>query len=465
MTETVATAELAALAAAQGCEALDLRFTDVLGRWLGVSLRAAQLRAEDGPVRVSASTIAGWRRAGIADLALVPVPGTAFRAARSPVPTLAAIAQVHEPGAPAGSPSRLDPRATLARALDLLAARGVADELRVGVELEFHLFEKVRYQIAATVCGFSVSAWDAGRGGAHVGHGVVDAGRHLALPPADVAASWRAELAASAERLGLEPLKHQHEAGAGQHELVLRHAPALLAADRIQIAKALVLAAAARDGRTATFMPLPLVQGPGSGLHLNLSFWRAGAPLLAAPGGEDLARGFVAGVFAHARALNALTNPATNSFKRLARLYAPSVPLAWGIAGRGAAVRLPRAALPAAARLEFRFPDAAANPYLALAGLTMAGLDGIARGLDPGPMASQTRTAPAGWDMRRRATPGFALNLAEAVAALDADRDFLLAGAVFDAALCDALAAELAEGVRRDCALPHPHEYQAYLGV
>jgi glutamine synthetase len=358
MTEACATADLAALAAAQGCEALDLRFTDVLGRWLGVSLRAAQLRAEDGPVRVSAATIAGWRRAGIADLALVPVPGTAFRAAPAPVPTLAAIAQVHEPGAAEGAPSRLDPRATLARALVRLAARGVADELRVGVELEFHLFESVRYQISATACGFSVLAWDAGRDGTHAGHGVDDAGRHLALPPADVAASWRAELAAAAERIGLEPLKHQHEAGAGQHELVLRHAPALRAADRIQIAKALVLAAAARDGRTATFMPLPLVQGPGSGLHLNLSFWRGGSPVLAGPDGERLARGFVGGVFAHARALNALTNPATNSFKRLARLYAPSAKLTWGIAGRGAAIRLPRAALPGAARLEFRFPDA-----------------------------------------------------------------------------------------------------------
>jgi glutamine synthetase len=464
MTEACATADLAALAAAQGCEALDLRFTDVLGRWLGVSLRAAQLRAEDGPVRVSAATIAGWRRAGIADLALVPVPGTAFRAAPAPVPTLAAIAQVHEPGAAEGVPSRLDPRATLARALDRLAARGVADELRVGVELEFHLFESVRYQISATACGFSVLAWDAGRDGTHAGHGVDDAGRHLALPPADVAASWRAELAAAAERIGLEPLKHQHEAGAGQHELVLRHAPALRAADRIQIAKALVLAAAARDGRTATFMPLPLVQGPGSGLHLNLSFWRGGSPVLAGPDGERLARGFVGGVFAHARALNALTNPATNSFKRLARLYAPSAKLTWGIAGRGAAIRLPRAALPGAARLEFRFPDAAANPYLALAGLAMAGLDGIARGLDPGPLGQREQRGGA-WDMRRRASPGFALNLAEAVEALDADRDFLLADDVFDAALCDALATELAEGVRRDCALPHPHEYQAYLGV
>jgi glutamine synthetase len=212
-------------------------------------------------------------------------------------------------------------------------------------------------------------------------------------------------------------------------------------------------------------MPLPLGQGPGSGLHLNLSFWRDGVPLLAALGGESLARGFVGGIFAHARALNALANPATNSFKRLARLYAPSARLVWGIANRGAAVRLPHAETPGAIRLELRFPDAAANPYLALAAVVMAGLDGIARGLDPGPLVAEDPRRRTPWDMRRRATPGFSLTLAEAVAALDADRGFLMAEGVFDPALCDALASELADSVRRDYATPSPQDYLAYLGV
>jgi glutamine synthetase len=464
MTDSRASAaELAAIAQAEGCEALDLRFTDVPGRWLGVSLRAAQLRDEDGPVRVSAAGAGGWRRAGAADLTLVPVAGTAFRDAFATVPTLAALAQVHAPGDAAPSP--LDPRATLARALAALERRGVADELRVGVELEFHLFESVRYRVAPTGCGFSVAAWDAGAGGVHAGHAVVDPARQLAPPPVDGAAAWRAELAAVAERAGLEPLRHQHEAGHGQHELVLRHAPALVAADRIQRAKAIVLAAAARAGKTATFMPMPLAAGPGSGLHLNLSFRRGGAPLLAGPEGERLARGFVGGVFAHARTLNAFANPSTNGFRRLARLYPPDAGLAWGVANRGAAVRLPRAATPAAARLEFRFPDAAANPYLALAALAMAGLDGIARGLDPGPLSARDPRRGAAWDMRRRASPGFALNLAEAVAALDADRGFLLEEGAFDVALCDALAGELADDARREATLPHPCEYQAYLAV
>ena len=464
MTQSVASlAELAALAQAQGCGALDLRFTDVAGRWLGVSLRAGQLRAADGPVRVAAGTLPGWRRAGMGDLALVPVAGSAFLDPLAPVPTLAAIAEIHVPGE--ASVSGLDPRATLARALGALARRGVADEMRVGAELEFHLFEQVSYRLAATECGFSVTAWDAGTAGVHAGHAVLDPARHLALSPIDAAASWRAALAAAAEDAGLEPLRHQHEAGHAQHELVLRHVPALVAADRIQRAKSLVLAMAARAGKTATFMPLPLAAGPGSGLHLNISFWRDGAPLLAAAAGEDLARGFVGGVFAHAKALNALVNPSTNGFRRLARLYPPDARLVWGIANRGAAVRLPSAAAPGSARLELRFPDAAANPYLALAGLAMAGLDGIDRGLDPGPLAGQDPRRGAGWDMRRRASPGFALNLAEAVAALDADRGFLLAEGVFDPALCEALAAELGDSVRREAMLPHPYEYQAYLGV
>lgn len=335
-------AELAALAQAQGCDALDLRFTDVTGRWLGVSLRATQLRAADGPVRVAAGNLPGWRRTGIGDLALAPVAGTALRDHLAPVPTLAAIAEIHVPGEP--SVSALDPRATLARALAALARRGVADEMRVGAELEFHLFEQVSYRLAPTECGFSVTAWDAGAAGLHAGHAILDPAHHLAPSPIDAAASWRAALAAAAEQAGLEPLRHQHEAGHAQHELVLRHVPALAAADRIQRAKSLVLAMAARAGKTATFMPLPLAAGPGSGLHLNVSFWRDGAPLLAAAGGEELARGFVGGVFAHAKALNALVNPSTNGFRRLARLYPPDARLVWGspIAAPRSGCRRPR---------------------------------------------------------------------------------------------------------------------------
>jgi glutamine synthetase len=460
---TISVADLAALALDEGCEALDLRFTDVLGRWLGVSCGAAQRRREDGALRVSAANVAGWRLSGTGDLVLSPVAGTAYRDAGAARPTLAAIAQVHEVGRAA--PSALDPRATLGRALAALTRRGVAPEMRVGAELEFHLFDAVSFAVGPTACGFAVTAWDMGVAAVHRGHGVRHPGQHLALPPADAAAGWRAEVMAAAERSGLEPLRHQHEAGCAQHEIALRHAPALIAADRIQGAKALVLAMAARAGKVATFMPLPLGQGPGSGLHLNLSFWRDGVPLLAALGGETLARGFVGGIFAHARALNALANPATNSFKRLARLYAPSARLVWGIANRGAAVRLPHAETPGAIRLELRFPDAAANPYLALAAVVMAGLDGIARGLDPGPLVAEDPRRRTPWDMRRRATPGFSLTLAEAVAALDADRGFLMAEGVFDPALCDALASELADSVRRDYATPSPQDYLAYLGV
>jgi glutamine synthetase len=460
---TVSAADLAALARDEGCEALDVRFTDVLGRWLGVSCRAAHRRREDGTLRVAASNVAGWRLAGTDDLVLVPVAGTAYRDAGAARPTLAAIAQIHEAGSAA--PSALDARATLGRALAALARRGVAQEMHVGAELEFHLFDAVSFHVGSTACGFAVSAWDAGDGGVHRGHGVRHPGLHLAPPPVDAAAVWRAEVMAAAGRCGFEPLRDQHEAGCAQHEIALRHAPALIAADRIQGVKALVLAMAARAGKVATFMPLALGHGPGSGLHLNLSFWRAGVPLLATAEGEALARGFVGGIFAHAPTLNALVNPTTNSFKRLARLYAPSARLVWGIANRGAAVRLPYAETPAAMRLELRFPDAASNPYLALAAVVMAGLDGIARGLDPGPLVAEDPRRRTPWHMRRRAAPGFALTLAEAVAALDADRGFLTAEGVFDPALCDALADELAESVRRDYATPSPQDYLACLGV
>ena len=462
--------DLAALAASEGCALLDLRFTDLLGRWLGTTLNAARLGPGARGAFVASSSVPGWMGLADSDLLLRADPTTRLRDPFAAPPTLIAIA--HACDGATLAPSPIDARATLARAMARLREVGVADELRVGSELEFHLFDDVRFRMSPTECFFRVDERDAlddtgrERAGGNPGHRVAYPSRRLAGAPIDNAVSWRGELLALAESCGLEPLKHQHEAGPSQHELVLNHAPALVAADRIQVAKFLVLNAAARAGRSATFMPKPLAYTPGSGLHLNLSLWRGGRPIFAGADGDALARRFVAGVFAHARALNAVVNPGTNSFKRLAALHHPNVPLAWGVANRAAAIRIPRALDAASLRLEIRFPDASSNPYLALAALAMAGLDGIERGLDPGPaQEADPRRAVEGWDVRRRAQPGFALDLAEAIVALDADRDFLRAGGVFTDPLLDALIVELNRQLRVNRALPHPNDYYLYYSV
>ena len=465
-------ADLAALARARGCELVALRFTDLLGRWLAISAWTRGLAPGAATLSCASSNVAGWGGLQGSDLAVRADPATALVDPFAARPTLLVLGEALDASGLRASP--MDPRATLARAMERLRASGVADELRVGVELEFYLFDDVRFRVAADECSFRVEERDSlenaarARPGGNRGHRVGYASQHLAGAPLDVDAGWRAELLAMADRLGLEPLGHQHEAGPGQHEIALGHAPALRAADRIQLGKWMVLNAAAAAGRSATFMPKPLPYKPGSGMHLNVSLWRGGAPLFAAPGGgEALMRGFVGGVFAHMRALGAIANPGTNSFRRLAQLQAPGTPLAWGEANRAAAIRVPRAGAPEALRLELRFPDAAANPYLAIAAIAMAGLDGILRGLDPGPRRDDDprRAAGAAWDVRRRAPDGPAFDLAEAILALDADRGFLEEGGVFDGALVEALVLELNRQLRVCRALPHPNEYYMYFSA
>jgi len=462
--------DLATLAARAGCDIVELRFTDLLGRWLGVSCWTKALAPGESAIFVASSNVAGWGRLAQSDLLLRPDLTTAWRDPGTSRPTLSVICECVDPARRQTSP--LDTRATLVRALALLAADGVADTLLVGPELEFYLFDDVRFHVSPSECFFRVDARDALENtrreyaGGNRGHRMIYPAFHLAPAPIDADAAWRTELLALAEQAGLEPLKHQHEAGPGQHEIVLRHAPALHAADRIQIAKFLVLNAAERAGRSATFMPKPLAYQPGSGLHLNLSLRRAGAAVFAGAEGGQCARHFIAGIFAHAPALNAITNPGTNSFKRLATLFSPNVALAYGVANRAAAIRVPSALTEDALRLELRFPDAVANPYLAIAALLMAGLDGIARRLDPGPPTeTDPRQEVENWDLRQRAAPGFALDLGEAILALDRDRDFLSRAGVFSEVLIETLIGELTRQLRVNRALPHPNEYYLYFST
>lgn len=461
--------DLFALAAEQGCECIDLRFTDMLGRWLRVSLWAAAVKQVREPFFVAASSVAGWGRLPGSDLIVVPDPGSAFRDPFATRPTLVVGGDLHDPAS--RRPWRLDSRSTLRRALDAVAAAGMADEVRLGVELEFYLFDDVRFHMSPTHCFFAVGEDDSldntrrRRRGGNPGHRVLYPAQHLAGSPLDRDEAWRLELVALADRIGLAPQKHQHEAGPAQQELGLAHGRALEAVDRLQAAKWLVHNAARSAGRTATFMPKPMPYQPGSGLHLNLSLWSEGLPLLAGSEADRMCRRFLGGVFAHARALNALTNPSTNSYRRLAALYGASAPLAYGPANRAAAVRLPGAVTPGAQRLELRFPDAACNPYLALAAILMAGLDGMRRKLDAGPPLLGDPREGIDDDLRRRPAVGFALDLAEAVAALDADQAFLLADGVFDPALVDTLLVELNRQHRVNRSLPHPNEYYLYFSV
>lgn len=470
MTMRASSIDLAALAAAEACEFIDLRFTDMLGRWLHVSLWARGLPPGGDAIYVAASSIAGWGRLERSDMLVRPDPQTAFRDPFATRPTLIVIGELCDPTS--GQSWPLDARDTARRALAALRASGIADDVQLGIELEFYLFDDVRFHMSPTECFFAVRERDSlenarrRRRTGNAGHRIAYPAHHLASAPLDQDEAWRLELVALADRVGLAPVKHQHEAGPGQQELGLHHASLLRAADKVQIAKWLVHNAARVAGRTATFMPKPLPYQPGSGLHLNLSLWREGRPLLAGSDGERLRRHFIGGVFAHAPALSALTNPGTNSFRRLAALYAENPRLAYGPANRAVPVRLPGAASPDAQRLEFRFPDATANPYLAAAAIVMAGLDGLRRGIDAGPpLVDHPRAHDADRRPGLRAASGLASDLAEAIAALAGDREFLSADGVFDPLLIETLLAELHRQHRIGRSLPHPNEYYLYFSA
>jgi len=458
--------------ASGGAEIVDLRFTDMLGRWLHVAHWAVGRDAVSVEgVAVAAGNLAGWGRMEDSELRLLPDPASAFVDPFAARPTAAIVCEAVDPLRL--TPSPRDSRATLRRALDALVRAGIADALDVGPELEFHLLDDARFLVSPTESFVRLAESDglhnssAAMEGGNPGHRVAYPAWHLALPPADGASDMRADLLAWAAASGLEPLHHVHEAGPSQHEIGMRHRPALAAADAVQRLKWLIHVAARRWGKTATFMPKPMPWQPGSGLHLNLSLRREQRNLFAgdAPGAlSPLAQRFLGGLVAHARALNAVLNPSTNSYKRLATLYPGAAAPSWGVANRSAPFRVPRTSA-AESRIELRFADAAANPYLAVAAVLCAGLDGVERGLDPGPPATDNLRRAGEGGVRARRPESLARDLGEAVLALDADRAFLERDGVFAPELIDALLAELERQLHVNRGLPHPNEFYMYFSV
>ncbi|MDP1966856.1 MAG: glutamine synthetase beta-grasp domain-containing protein [Reyranella sp.] len=443
-------------------DVVDFRFTDLPGRWGHVVHWAEVLRDKCEPplVSIASTSLMGWGAVQNSELALRPHLETAFvdpfASERSTVLTCGIV----DPRS--GRPDAKDPRATLERAVEYLKASGIADTMLVGVELEFHVFEGIRFRQSAGESSVAVDEGDP------QSHRIAYAQHHYATAPSDWASSFRSGLLKTLRDVGVVPLHHQHEAGLGQHEISLRHGEAISAADAIQKAKYVVLNSVTRLGKTATFMPKPMAYRPGSGLHLNVSLWREGVPLFAgeqAAGLSEVGIWFLAGVLAHTRALNALLNPSTNGYKRIDGLFNPMLAAFYGTANRSAPIRVPFAGSPSEKRLEIRYADATANPYLALAAVLMAGLDGIERKLSPGvPYEADATRTMGSFDPRKRSPLSLCRTVEEAVVALDGDRTFLTRGEVFSEALVDAQLAELCRQARVSRGLPHPNEFPMFYG-
>jgi len=448
---------------------VDFRFTDLRGRWQQVSYAARTVdRAllEDG-VMFDGSAIPGWRDVAHSDMLLKPDLETAVIDPFTAQPALILICAVAEPSTGLGY--ERCPRALAGRAEAHLAASRFADQVQVAHQAEFFVFDDVRFDAATNQAFFRVDAEEGPYNSGtryevgNRGHRPSMRGAGLTTPPVDHGFDLRAEMAAVMETMGLRGLHHHHDITPAQNQLACGFAGLVTSADWLQIYKYAVHNVANSYGKTATFMPQPVAFEPGSGMQIQQILKRQGKPVFAGQGYADLSEQclhFIGGILAHGRALNALANPTTSSYRRLAPGGGAPRQLAYAALNRSAAVRLPFGARPEDKRVEVRFADSAANPYLAFSAFLMAGLDGMTRHLDPGePMDRNLYDLPP---EEIDTLPEVCRTLADALDALDEDRAFLTVDDVFTDDLIDAYIALKRAEIEALERVPHPVEFQLY---
>jgi len=419
-------------------EWVDLRFTDPKGKWQHLTMCAGVIdedALEDG-LMFDGSSIEGWKAINESDMILMPDLDAVYDDPFSATPMLVIFCDIVEPST--GEGYARDPRTTAKRAEAYVASTGVGDTVYVGPEAEFFMFDDVRFETGYNKSGFEIDdielPTNTGRSyeGGNLGHRPRAKGGYFPVAPVDSAVDIRAEMVSTMLEMGLPCDKHHHEVAAAQHELGLTFGTLTETADRMQIYKYVVHQVAHAYGKTATFMPKPIKDDNGSGMHTHISIWEKGKPLFAGNGYaglSDMCLYFIGGVIKHAKALNAFTNPTTNSYKRLVPGFEAPVLLAYSSRNRSASCRIPYGAGAKAKRVEFRFPDAMANPYLCYSALLMAGLDGIQNKIHPGDAMDKNLYDLPPEELAE--VPTVCGSLREALDSLLADHDFLLKGDVF----------------------------------
>ncbi|WP_431469835.1 type I glutamate--ammonia ligase [Sphingosinithalassobacter sp. LHW66-3] len=453
----------------QEIEWVDLRFTDPKGKWQHLSMVAGVIDEDaltDG-LMFDGSSIAGWKAINESDMILKPDLDAAYVDPFSATPMLILFCDIVEPST--GEWYARDPRTTAKRAEAYLKSTGLGDTVYVGPEAEFFMFDDVRFENSYATSYYAIDdielpgnsgkEYEAG----NLGHRPRAKGGYFPVAPVDSATDIRAEMVSTMIEMGLPCDKHHHEVAAAQHELGLTFGTLVQTADRMQIYKYVVHQVAHAYGKTATFMPKPIKEDNGSGMHTHMSIWNEGNPLFAGNGYaglSDMCLYFIGGVIKHAKALNAFTNPSTNSYKRLVPGYEAPVLLAYSSRNRSASCRIPYGAGSKAKRVEFRFPDALANPYLAYAALLMAGLDGIQNRIHPGdPMDKNLYDLPPA---ELADVPTVCGSLREALDSLEADMEFLLKGDVFTRDQVEAYIELKRDEVALWEMTPSPVEYDLY---
>jgi glutamine synthetase len=450
-------------------EWVDLRFTDPKGKWQHLTMVAGVIGEDeltDG-LMFDGSSIEGWKAINESDMILKPDLDAVWIDPFSATPMLILVCDIVEPST--GELYSRDPRSTAKRSEAYLKTLGIGDTVYVGPEAEFFMFDDVRFENSYSTSYYAIDdielpgnsgkEYEAG----NLGHRPRAKGGYFPVAPVDSAVDIRGEMVATMLEMGLPCDKHHHEVAAAQHELGLTFGTLVQTADRMQIYKYVVHQVAQAYGKTATFMPKPIKEDNGSGMHTHISIWDGKTPLFAGNGYaglSDMCLYFIGGVIKHAKALNAFTNPSTNSYKRLVPGYEAPVLLAYSARNRSASCRIPYGAGTKAKRVEFRFPDALANPYLCYAALLMAGLDGIQNKIHPGePMDKNLYDLPPA---ELAEVPTVCASLREALESLEADMDFLLKGDVFTKDQIESYMEIKYQDVERWEMTPSPVEYDMY---
>ncbi|TPW31313.1 type I glutamate--ammonia ligase [Pararhizobium mangrovi] len=451
---------------------VDLRFTDPKGKMQHVTMDVSCVDDDmftDG-VMFDGSSIQGWKAINESDMVLMPDVESAHVDPFFAQSTMAIVCDILDPIS--GEAYNRDPRSTARKAEAYLQASGVGDQVFVGPEAEFFVFDDVKFAAEPYNTGFKVDSTelpsnsDADYEVGNLGHRPRMKGGYFPVPPIDSAQDMRSEMLSVMAEMGVKVEKHHHEVAAAQHELGIKFDTLTRNADQLQTYKYVIHQVAHAYGKTATFMPKPVYGDNGSGMHVHQSIWKGGKPAFAGDEYAGLSESclhYIGGIIKHARALNAFTNPSTNSYKRLVPGFEAPVLLAYSARNRSASCRIPFGSSPKSKRVEVRFPDPTANPYLAFAAMLMAGLDGINNKIDPGKAMDKDLYDLPPRELRR--IPTVATSLREALTSLDKDRKFLTAGGVFDDDQIDAYIDLKMEEVLRYEMTPHPVEYDMYYSV
>lgn len=463
-------AELIKYAKDEEVKFVDYRFLDLFNTWQHLTVPSHMLESYVEGIPFDGSSVRGWKSIDQSDMKLVPDMSTAKIDPFSKNKTLVLIGDIVDPIT--GELYGRDPRNIARKAENYLKSTGLGDTAYFGPEAEFFIFDDVRYDYGQGHSFVELysgeSNWNTGADeGPNLAYKIRPKSGYFPVAPADSNADLRDEMVLQLEAIGLSVERAHHEVSPAQHEINYRFNTMVKAGDDLQWFKYILRNVARKAGKTVTFMPKPIFNDNGSGMHTHQSIWKDGKPLFAGEqyaGLSEMALHYVGGILKHAPAIAAFTNPLTNSYKRLVPGFEAPINLAYSSRNRSATIRIPVTDEPKAKRLEFRCPDSGANAYLAFSAMLMAGLDGIQNRIEPGdPMDVNIYDLPAEELHKIGKMPG---SLDDSLDALEADHDFLLKGEVFSKELIDTwLDYKREEETKQINSRPHPHEYFLYFDI